>query len=549
MTRLVVTLLVLLGSLAPARADDGEGARHTYRAVVDRVDLEPAALTGMRLRVYLTAVALEGKLLDLTDPKTIKLYLGSREKKAPYALGTYDETDGDTAIVVLVQSTIDYTEALPQITDALDRDLLGALGERTQVAVLPYGETVTSGKLAALKLVRGKVSLSSDNSAGDPALLDTLDRALLLLKKAKTNPEGRPLRKIVVIVGDGRDMAADRDRVTRTGERAAKQSVRIHSIAYSASDARRPMLALGELSKRSLGTFRWVRTSGADAWKAAFEQLRDEINKQYVLTYFVASDDDVAGKKLHIVTVGRTEATSNETKIPSPTCGGVECTTGYCGGDKCVQYRGEQGRGILGWILIIGGSLVGLVVVLGVIGYFMTRAQQRQQQAQAMYAGMPYGQPGMYPGMPPQQPGMQPPQPGIQQPYPGMPGMPMPVQAKPKKQKKQKGAAPVLAPGLLPNGRPIPALLIMNGPRTGERHMLRNGFLIGKQPGCDLIIEDGFTSSQHAQIGMDAAGNCKVYDRGSTNGTYINGVRVNESALQHGVSIKIGATEIRFLAE
>ena len=95
----------------------------------------------------------------------------------------------------------------------------------------------------------------------------------------------------------------------------------------------------------------------------------------------------------------------------------------------------------------------------------------------------------------------------------------------------------------------MPALLIMSGPRTGERHMLRNGYLIGKQPGCDLIIEDGYTSSQHAQIGMDANGACKLYDRGSTTGTYVQGVRITESALSHGITIRIGSTEMRFLAE
>ena len=90
----------------------------------------------------------------------------------------------------------------------------------------------------------------------------------------------------------------------------------------------------------------------------------------------------------------------------------------------------------------------------------------------------------------------------------------------------------------------------MSGPRTGERHLLRNGFLIGKQPGCDLLIEDGYTSSQHAQIGMDAHGNCKLYDRGSTNGTYVNGVRDHRDARsQHGITIRIGSTEMRFLAE
>jgi pSer/pThr/pTyr-binding forkhead associated (FHA) protein len=48
---------------------------------------------------------------------------------------------------------------------------------------------------------------------------------------------------------------------------------------------------------------------------------------------------------------------------------------------------------------------------------------------------------------------------------------------------------------------------------------------------------------------MDDNGMCKLYDRGSTNGTYVNGVRITESVLQHGITIRIGSTEIRFLAE
>ncbi|HEY5921333.1 MAG TPA: FHA domain-containing protein [Kofleriaceae bacterium] len=510
MKRVLLAALVALVVLASTAHADEEPTKQSYRAVVDRVDLEPSTLTGFRLRVYLTALALEGKQLDLTDPKLIKLYIGSSEKKFPYALGTYGATQGETAIVIMVQTSIDYTEALPMIAEAIDRDLLAQLSDRTQVAILSFGESTGTGKLASIKSVRGKVAFATDNSAGDPTLLDTLDRALMLLKKAKTTPEGRPLRKIVVVVGDGRDLAGDRDRVTRTGTRAAKEGVRIHSMAYSANDARRPMLALGELSKRSFGTFRWVRTAAADSWKNAFEQLRDEISKQYVLTYFVGANEELEGKKLHVAT-DRTQATSNEVKVPSPSCGGNECRTGYCASDKCIQYRDDGGRGFLGWLLIIVIVLVGGALVLGLIGYLMSKKQQVV--------------------------------------HPGVPGQP-PV-AQPPKQKKQKkaAAAPVVQPGLLPNGRPIPALLITSGPRTGERHMLFNGFLIGKQPGCNLIIEDGYTSSQHAQIGMDINGVCKLYDRGSTNGTYVNGVRITESPLQHGLVIKIGSTEMRFLAE
>ena len=66
---------------------------------------------------------------------------------------------------------------------------------------------------------------------------------------------------------------------------------------------------------------------------------------------------------------------------------------------------------------------------------------------------------------------------------------------------------------------------------------------------ANMIIEDGYTSSQHAQIAMDQHGMCKLYDRGSTNGTYVNGVRITETPLQHGLVIRIGSTDIRFLAE
>jgi hypothetical protein len=503
--RLVLVVLLVLAGTAYAQE---EPAKVSYRVVVDRVDLEPSTLSGYRLRVYLTALSLQGQQLDLTDPKSIKLYLGASEKKFPYARGSYGATTGQTAIVFMVQTSIDYTDALAQIADSLNSDLLAQLPDRTQVSVLQFGETTGTGKLAPIKNVRGKVQLSTDNSAGDPTLLDTLDRALMLLKKAKTTPEGQPLRKIIVIIGDGRDVAGDRDRVTRVGKRADKEGVRIHTIAYSANDVRRPMLALGELSKRSFGTFRWVRKAAQDSWKAAFEQLRDEINKQYVLTYFVSASDDVVGKKLHVLT-GRTEAKSNEVKIPAPTCGGAECTSGYCANDKCMQYSDSSGRGFFGWLLLIVLVVVGAAIVLGVIGYLMSK-RQHAEAAQ-----------------------------------PGVPGAPVP----PKKQKQQKAQAPVVQPGLLPNGRPIPALLITSGPRTGERHLLFNGFLIGKQPGCNLMFDDGYTSSQHAQIGMDQNGLCKIYDRGSTNGTFVNGVRVTETPLQHGLVIRIGSTEMRFLAE
>src|SRR5262249_5141256 len=150
--------------------------------------------------------------------------------------------------------------------------------------------------------------------AADPVLLDAIDRALNVLKKDEA------ARKMIIVIGDGRDAAQDRERVTRAGQRAAKEGVRIHSLAYSPVDMRRPLLALGELSKRSLGTFRWPgqgRKPIAETWNDSFKQLTDEIDKQNVITYYASADDDVAGKKLVLKLSGRIDVASNELKVPA----------------------------------------------------------------------------------------------------------------------------------------------------------------------------------------------------------------------------------------
>jgi hypothetical protein len=556
---------VALGVLAarPAVVLADETTQWSYRAVIDRVDLEPAAVGGLRLRIELSALALQGQVLDLTDPKSIRLMIGGGKVEAPYALGTYGATNADTAIVVVVEANVAYTEALPSILTSFDDGVLANLNDKTQLAVLSYGDGTGTGKLASLKTARGKLSgISPDTSTGDPALLDTLERAMQLLKKAKTSPEGRPLRKLIIAIGDGRDRSSDRERVTKLGLRAAKEGVRIHTFGYAPSKVLRSLLTLGELSKRSLGTFRWVRSGGPESWAPSFTQLRDEINKQYVLTYFLGNDANVAGK-LKIVAVGRTEATSNEITIPTAACGGQACPNGYCNSGECVVPRAASGHGVFGWVLMIIGIGVGASVVLGLIGFLMQRQRvplPGMMPGQVPLPGMMPGQvpgPGMMPGMMPGRvPGMMP----GQVPGPGMmPGLaapgsvPPPPGSRPPKSSWFKSKPPSQPPAAPPPpvAAPVtgPSLLVISGPLAGQRIALANGFTIGKAPGSNLVIDDGYASTQHAQVGMDQFGNCRLYDRNSTNGTFVNGVRISEVVLDHGMSVRIGSTELRFLAQ
>jgi hypothetical protein len=521
---LVLALIALVAMPGRAFADEDDGGAPTYRLVVDRIEHEPASITGSRLAIFVSALTLQGQQLDLSEPNTIKTMVGASELRAPFAIGNFAATKEQVAIVVVVQATLEYQEVLPIILEQLDSAFLAHLDEQTLFAVLPYGEAVGTGKLAVLKTARTKLAgISQDGTAGDPALVETVERALILLRKAKTDPEGKPLRKLILLIGDGRDRVGDRDRVTRVGLRAAKDKVRIHSFAYSPSDQRRPLLLMGELSRKSLGTFRWLKIGQADSWAAKFTQMLDEIHKQYVLTYFVSPDDDPAGRKLKITTVGRFATTSNEAKVPASMCNDEECA-GYCVANTCVIPRGPEGRGVLGWLLLIGGIAVGALLLLSLVGFILSKRSQPIPLPEGFVPGQ-----GFVAG--------QPPMPG----QPTVPGVPAP---KPKKQKKQK---PMPNMPVMPQG--VAYMMFVSGPRTGERVMLHNNFLVGKVPGNHLVIEDGYTSSNHAQIAVDAQGQWHLYDRGSTNGTFVDGNRVTDQTLTSGVTIRFGGTDLRFLVQ
>jgi hypothetical protein len=526
-------LAALLFAPRPAHGQADVGS--TYRAVLDRADLEPASIGGYRLRVYVSALTLEGQLLDLTEPRSIKLLTGRSELRAPYALGSFAASQTDLVMVFVIQATSEYADVMRVITESADTGLLAALPEQTQVGLVTYGETVGAAKLGTLKAARGKLTqLSSEGAVAEPVLLDALDRALRLLKGARTDPPGRPLRKMIVVISDGRDRSNDRDRVIALGKRAGAAGVRIHAFAHAPNDVRRPLLLLGELSKRSFGTFRWLRKEATTvpSWQPRFEQLRDEIKQQHVLTYFI--DEDLAGRELRLATTGRTVLTSlNAIKVPAAGCHGEPCEAGYCA-ETCTQVRQADTRGVLGWIFLVVGIAVGAALLLGVIGFIITRRQQARTRMLH-----PPGMPGV-----PGAPGAFPPGPGHGQ------GQAVPSQPPP-------AGFPSAPPAGYPSAPPQPVaaptsgprLYVMTGPRSGETLALRHGFMIGAAPTNDFVIADGFASGQHAQLGVDAQGNCWIADLGSTNGTFVNGVRVTQKALDHGVSVRIGSTEIRFLAQ
>ena len=84
------------------------------------------------------------------------------------------------------------------------------------------------------------------------------------------------------------------------------------------------------------------------------------------------------------------------------------------------------------------------------------------------------------------------------------------------------------------------ALVVETGPQAGLSYVLGPGETIaGRGPDCDIFLGDVTVSRDHARFFVDARG-LTVEDMGSTNGTYVNGDRVDAFALKPDDELIIG---------
>ena len=73
-------------------------------------------------------------------------------------------------------------------------------------------------------------------------------------------------------------------------------------------------------------------------------------------------------------------------------------------------------------------------------------------------------------------------------------------------------------------------------------------FMIGRGTECNLDIEDSAVSRRHAAIEKGNNGAFIIIDLGSTNGTYVNDVRITRHELKDGDMVRIGSHIMKFLS-
>lgn len=91
-------------------------------------------------------------------------------------------------------------------------------------------------------------------------------------------------------------------------------------------------------------------------------------------------------------------------------------------------------------------------------------------------------------------------------------------------------------------------LIVQEGPGTGDAHVLdpfvQPALTVGRSSECDITLADHRASRHHADVRWNGR-QWEVVDRGSTNGTYVNGVQVRQPhELQPGDRVTIGETTL-----
>jgi transcriptional regulator with PAS, ATPase and Fis domain len=92
---------------------------------------------------------------------------------------------------------------------------------------------------------------------------------------------------------------------------------------------------------------------------------------------------------------------------------------------------------------------------------------------------------------------------------------------------------------------PSVTLAVVEGPSRGKRIALATGVAtIGSGPSNPLVLDDKAVSRVHCEIRVRPFG-ITLRDAGSTNGTFIDGVRVRDVDLPAGVILRLGGSAIR----
>lgn len=487
MTRLphrarALTLAAVLASVASLLV----GAAAPAQASKPRVRLERLALDDGKLSAFTSVVELEGEVVENIGAGEFTLFVDDKAAGKAAAAQKFAQTSEEVYVAFVVEVAAQYKKAIDPVKEAL-KEFLEDQPRQFKAMLVVYGsETETRSALQPAAALTGPIDdLVCDDDSSDVKMVEAVRAAMIQLNALPKRRDGTLARRLIVLVSDGLNYKMDRDTFRKLGDEARKNKIPIHSLAWSPGDERGPLLNLGELSKRSNGTFRWAQKQ--EDLGEQLKNLAEEVRKQYVLGFSTKLDT----LKGHRFKVCRAGLCSN--RVAGDIFEADEEGGGGAGGDDALWKKW--------WFWV---SLVfGLLVLLYVTGLIIQARQRRAAEGPA--------------------------------PQNRAATAPQPQQAKAAPAVKARAAAGgggggAAAPAAAAAGR-AGQLIVIGGALGGSRFELRGVLTVGKGAGLSIIISDDPTvSTRHCELGNDGRG-FYVKDLGSTNGTFVNNQRIAANAV------------------
>lgn len=98
----------------------------------------------------------------------------------------------------------------------------------------------------------------------------------------------------------------------------------------------------------------------------------------------------------------------------------------------------------------------------------------------------------------------------------------------------------------LPSGSAL--VIVRKGPNAGARFLLdQDSTIAGRHPEANVFLDDVTVSRRHAEFVRHGT-SFEVKDMGSLNGTYFDGVLIDQALLHDGAEVQVGKFRMTFYA-
>ena len=260
------------------------------RCRLENIDLSALDHSGV-IKATGGLIELEGLVSSDQAAKNFRLLIGNKSGGRAERLDLFERSGQDLYMILAVEISALYAPAFDKIKEAL-QEFLEAV-PRARVKLIQFGtEIEPSPTFLPAPAVSQQLDDINPDDQGEVKLLDALTAGLVSLNKlppgaVKDKDKGDkphlPPRRVIVVLSDGLNALMDRKSFKRVGDLLKQSNVPLFPVAFSPRDDRGPLLNLGELAKRSAGTFRWAQKD--DGLKEQFQNLAEELNKTGVLQF------------------------------------------------------------------------------------------------------------------------------------------------------------------------------------------------------------------------------------------------------------------------